>query len=222
MKFPETNQGEPLSPYIAEKPKPDPGFIQCGPQDDVDVGNRVRIFLGGSIEMGKAPDWQAAFADKIASLPVAAFNPRRIRWDDSLEQDIKNKALLHQIHWEMTNLDRADLIILYLHPNTISPVSLMELGRYSQSGKVIVCCPEGYHRRGNVQYLCEKDNVLLLDDFDELVETAIVNVEEISKRKNPSLKDSGWLSLSACDRVELLIVASWLAQMLVLVYFCQM
>ncbi|KAF2259106.1 hypothetical protein CC78DRAFT_592910 [Lojkania enalia] len=57
--------------------------------------------------------------------------------------------------WEMTNLDKADLIILYLHPNTISPVTLMELGRYSQSGKIIVCCPEGYHRRGNVQYLCE-------------------------------------------------------------------
>ena len=186
MKFPETNQGEPLSAYMAEKPKPNPSFIHCGPLDDVDVGDRVRIFLGGSIEMGKAPDWQAAFADKIASLPIAAFNPRRIRWDDSLEQDIKNKALLHQIDWEMTNLDKADLIILYLHPNTISPVSLMELGRYSQSGKVIVCCPEGYHRRGNVQYLCEKDNVLLLDDFDELVKTAIVKVEEILKRKNLS------------------------------------
>jgi hypothetical protein len=42
-------------------------------------------------------------------------------------------------------------------------------------------------RNGNVQYLCEKDNVLLLDDFDELVKTAIVKVEEILKRKNPSL-----------------------------------
>ncbi|KAF2785741.1 hypothetical protein K505DRAFT_224039, partial [Melanomma pulvis-pyrius CBS 109.77] len=158
-----------LSPYMAEKPKPNPAFIHCSPLDDEDVGDRVRIFLGGSIEISKAPDWQAAFADKIASLPIAAFNPRRTRWDDSLEQDIKNKALLHQMHWEMTNLNKADLIILYLHPNTISPVSLMELGRYSQSRKIIVCCPEGYHRRGNVQYLCEKDNVLLLDDFDELV-----------------------------------------------------
>ena len=88
--------------------------------------------------------------------------------------------------WEMTNLDEADLIILYLHPNTISPVSLMELGRYSQSGKIIVCCPEGYHRRGNVQYLCKKDNVLLLGDFDEFVKTAIVKVEEILKRKDSS------------------------------------
>lgn len=186
MKFPEINQGESLSPYMAEKPEPNSAFIHCGPQDDEDVGERVRIFLGGSIEMGKAPDWQNAFAKKIASLPIAVFNPRRIHWDDSLEQDIKNEALHHQMDWEMTNLDKADLIILYLHPDTISPVSLMELGRYSQSGKIIVCCPKGYHRRGNVQYLCKKDNVLLLDDFDELVKTAIVKVEKILKRKDPS------------------------------------
>ncbi|KAK7177649.1 hypothetical protein PSPO01_16301 [Paraphaeosphaeria sporulosa] len=171
---------------MAEKPERNPAFIHCGPLDNVDVGDRVRIFVGGSIEMGKAPEWQAAFADKITSLPIAAFNPRRIRWDDSLEQNIKNEALRHQIHWEMTNLDQADLIIFYFHPNTISAVTLMELGRYSQSGKIIVCCPEGYHRRGNVQYLCGKDNVLLLDDFDELVNIVIAKVEEILKRKNPS------------------------------------
>jgi len=32
--------------------------------------------------------------------------------------------------WEMTNLNKANLIILYLYPNTISPVSLIELSRY--------------------------------------------------------------------------------------------
>lgn len=84
----------PLSTYMAEKLKPSPAFIHNGPLDD-DVDDRVKIFLGGSIEMGKAPDWQTAFADKIASLLIAAFNPRRIYWNDSLEQDIKNVALHH-------------------------------------------------------------------------------------------------------------------------------
>ncbi|KAF2650681.1 hypothetical protein K491DRAFT_697070 [Lophiostoma macrostomum CBS 122681] len=184
MKFPETGQGKPLSPYMAAKPERHSAFIHCGPLDKVDVGDRVRIFLGGSIEMGKAPDWQAAFADKIAFLPIAAFNPRRIHWDLNWKQDIKDKNLHHQMDWEMTNLDEADLIILYLHPGTISPISLLELGRFSRSGKLIVCCPEGYHRRGNVQYICKKDDVLLLEDFDELVQTAIAKLEEIfGKRK---------------------------------------
>jgi hypothetical protein len=105
-----------------------------------------------------------------------------------LEQDITNKALRQQMEWEMTMLDKADLIIFYLHPHTISPVSLMELGRYSQSGKVIVCCLEEHHRRGNVQFLCRKDAVLLLDDFDELVKTALTKVEEILERRNSPTK----------------------------------
>lgn len=173
MKFPETGQGEPLSSYMAEKPQNNPKFIHCGPLDNVDIGNRVRIFLGGSIEMGKAPDWQTAFADKLAFLPVAAFNPRRIHWNPEWKQDIKDKNLHHQIDWEMKNLNKSDLIILYLHPGTISPVSLLELGYYAASGRLIVCCPEGYHRRGNVQYLCQEENVPLLDDFDDLVRMAI-------------------------------------------------
>ncbi|KAF1970936.1 hypothetical protein BU23DRAFT_472613 [Bimuria novae-zelandiae CBS 107.79] len=63
---------------MAAIPERNPAFVHCGPLDQVDIGARVRIFLGGSIEMGKAPDWQAAFVDKVAYLPIAAFNPRRI------------------------------------------------------------------------------------------------------------------------------------------------
>jgi hypothetical protein len=33
--------------------------------------------------------------------------------------------------WEITNLNKADLIILYLYLNTISPILLLKLGRYS-------------------------------------------------------------------------------------------
>lgn len=62
----------------------------------------------------------------------------------------------------------------------------MELGRYSQSRKVIVCCLEGYCRRGNVQCLCRQDNLLLLDDFDELVKMALMKAEEILERRKPS------------------------------------
>ena len=81
--------------------------------------------------------------------------------------------------WEITNLDKVDLIILYLHPGTISPVSLLELGCYSQSGRLIVCCPPEYHRRGNVQYVCQKYNVPLFDNFDKLVKAAIAKLEDI-------------------------------------------
>ncbi|KAF1975421.1 hypothetical protein BU23DRAFT_458507 [Bimuria novae-zelandiae CBS 107.79] len=63
---------------MAAIPERNPAFVHCGPLNQADISARVRIFLRGSIEMGKAPNWQATFTDKVAYLPIAAFNPRRI------------------------------------------------------------------------------------------------------------------------------------------------
>ncbi|KAF9733821.1 hypothetical protein PMIN01_08230 [Paraphaeosphaeria minitans] len=87
--------------------------------------------------------------------------------------------------WEMTHLDEVDLIMLYLHPGTISPVSLLELGRYSRSGRLIVCCPKGYHRRGNVQYLFRKDSVPLFEEFDKFVKARNKRLEDITRENLP-------------------------------------
>ncbi|KAF2005427.1 hypothetical protein P154DRAFT_424369, partial [Amniculicola lignicola CBS 123094] len=54
------------------------------------------------------------------------------------------------INWEIMNLNKADLIILYLYPNTISPITLMELGYYSQSRKLIIYYLEGYYYYRNI------------------------------------------------------------------------
>jgi hypothetical protein len=45
----------------------------------------------------------------------------------------------------------------------------MELGLYANSGKVIVCCPDGFWRKGNVEIVCRRHNVTLVNSFDELV-----------------------------------------------------
>ncbi|KAF1963460.1 hypothetical protein CC80DRAFT_396781, partial [Byssothecium circinans] len=50
--------------------------------------------------------------------------------------------------------------------------------------KLIIYCLKGYYQRRNVQYLCQKDNILLLNNFDELVKTAIAKLKKIVKRKN--------------------------------------
>ncbi|KAF1975422.1 hypothetical protein BU23DRAFT_458133, partial [Bimuria novae-zelandiae CBS 107.79] len=45
--------------------------------------------------------------------------------------------------------------------------------------RLIVCCPPGYYQRGNIQYLCRKDNVPLFNDFDELIKAAITRLKDI-------------------------------------------
>ncbi|EZP84448.1 hypothetical protein BV97_00199 [Novosphingobium resinovorum] len=43
--------------------------------------DRPRVFLGGSIEMGVARDWQADLIAALADQPAILLNPRRPDWD---------------------------------------------------------------------------------------------------------------------------------------------
>ena len=134
------------------------------------------IFLAGSIEMGKAEDWQTEICDKLDILAHAdakngynIFNPRRDDWDSSWKQGIKEPQFYQQVNWEMNALDQADLIIMYFSPETKSPISLLELGLHATSGKMLVCCPEGFWRKGNVDMVCDKYNIPSFTSLQKLV-----------------------------------------------------
>ena len=133
------------------------------------------VFLAGSIEMGKAVDWQSEITDKCKEGEISVggltiFNPRRDDWDSSWEQDIKNKKFKEQVEWELGALEQAKKIVLYIDPKTISPITILELGTHIKSGKLCVCCPEGFYRKGNVDVICEFYGVPMVDDIDGLVE----------------------------------------------------
>ncbi|KAJ7459078.1 hypothetical protein B0H11DRAFT_2060335 [Mycena galericulata] len=135
------------------------------------------LFLAGSIEMGAVEDWQSALTAALAHLPITILNPRRTHWDPTWAQDIANPAFKAQVVWELDGLDRADVIALFFHPATKAPISLLELGLYAPSGKVVVCCPAGFYRRGNVQVVCERFGVELVDSMEELTARVIKKLE---------------------------------------------
>ena len=128
------------------------------------------VFLAGSIEMGIAEDWQqrveAFFANKE---DYTILNPRREDWDSSWQQTFENPHFYQQVHWELAGLERADSIILYFHPATKAPISLLELGLFASSGKLLICCPEGFWRKGNVEIIAEKYQIPLYEDLQELL-----------------------------------------------------
>ena len=66
-------------------------------------------------------------------------------------------------------LDAADIVIMYLAPGTMSPVSMLELGLYARSGKLRVCCPLGFWRRGNVEVVCLRNHIPLFETLDDLL-----------------------------------------------------
>lgn len=120
------------------------------------------IFLAGSIEMGVAEYWQARFVNNVKDALkdleeyITFLNPRRDDWDSSWTQELNNAQFYDQVTWELDHLDKADIIALYFDPNTKSPISLLELGLYADSGKLIVCCPDGFWRKGNVDIVCQR------------------------------------------------------------------
>jgi len=128
--------------------------------------NSVKIFLAGSIEMGSAIDWQAEFVKLLESsellentIDITIFNPRRNKWDSSWLQEESNPKFNEQVNWEMNNLEKADFIFMYFDPSTKSPISLLELGKYGTSGKMVVCCPSGFWRKGNVDIFCSRESI---------------------------------------------------------------
>lgn len=129
--------------------------------------NKKYIFLGGSIEMGKAIDWQAELTEFFNSLGIGVFNPRRDDWDPTWIQDYDNPQFAQQVRWELNALHKADRILMHFVPETVSPISLYEFGRFSTSGKMAVVCPKGYFRKGNVDIGCDVDDIPLFDNFDD-------------------------------------------------------
>ena len=127
------------------------------------------VFLAGSIEMGLAEPWQEHVERALADLPITILNPRRDEWDASWEQSIANPQFREQVEWELAAQERADAIAMYFAPATKAPITLLELGLFAASGKVIVCCPPGYWRRGNVEVVCARYGVPLVGELAELV-----------------------------------------------------
>ena len=136
------------------------------------------IFLAGSIEMGAAEEWQLRVINSFDDVKhdVTFLNPRRTDWDSSWEQTIENDQFREQVEWELEALEKADCIFLYLSPGTQSPISLLELGLFGRDENnfsnrmLIVCCPEGFWRKGNVDIVCKKYGIPLFENFKYAVD----------------------------------------------------
>ena len=128
------------------------------------------MFLAGSIEMGQAEPWQSVVEEALAGEDVVILNPRRDEWDASWEQSIHNPQFREQVEWELEGQERATAIAMYFAPATKAPITLLELGLFARSGKLVVCCPPGFWRRGNVEVVCARYGVVLVESLSELVE----------------------------------------------------
>ena len=116
------------------------------------------LFLAGSIEQNKASNWQKIVEDEFKNYNITIFNPRRDQWDPNWKQSANNPKFVEQVEWELNALEYATAIFMFFEPGTKSPITLLELGLFAKR-KIVVCCPDGFWRKGNVDIVCNRYNI---------------------------------------------------------------
>ncbi len=109
----------------------------------------IKIFLGGSIDLGNAPDWNKnviKFIEKFwTEINITLYNPRRpgeFNPDDEVEQAA----------WSISMLNIADYILLYLTGDGASPISTLELGMFIKDPRLFLSINEEYSRKEIIEY----------------------------------------------------------------------
>jgi len=137
---------------------------------------RPKVFLAGSIEMGRAGDWQQEAQDALADLDVVLLNPRRADWNPEWRPEADEPEFRRQVEWELEALERADLVLMYFAPGTQSPITLLEFGLYAQSGKLLLAAPAGYFRKGNLDITAERYAVPTYETLPALIDAVRARV----------------------------------------------
>jgi hypothetical protein len=132
------------------------------------------VFLAGSIEMGAAENWQARLTGALGDRDLVVLNPRRDEWDASWRQSIDEPRFREQVEWELAGLERADVIAMWFDPGTRAPITLLELGLHARGGKLVVGCPAGFWRRGNIEVVCARYGIPLAAEWDDFVAKLVV------------------------------------------------
>lgn len=130
------------------------------------------VILYGSIT--PTHPWQSHLTAALSDLPITIINPICTAWDKTWVEDTSDPRFVSQVEWEMDHGKIADVIVIYFVPDTQAPISLLELGMYAslygKEGKVVVCCPQGFWKRGNVSMVCGRFGVRCLETVEELEE----------------------------------------------------
>jgi hypothetical protein len=138
------------------------------------------IFLSGYIDQPLAT-WQAALSTSLSHLPITILNPHRPDWDSSWLELLSFPLFKEQVTWELDEMEKADVIAICFGVNAQGTITLMELGLFANSGKCVVACPDGYWKRGNVEAVCARYGIQVLDSAVGLEEAVVRKLTELGK-----------------------------------------
>ena len=137
------------------------------PETENQESKNKSVFLAGTIDNGDSLNWQDKTIIELINLGFNCdiYNPRVEHWNPNATKE----EVEYQIKWEQNHLDNADLIVMVLLDDSKSPISLLELGLYAKSKKIVVFCTTNFYRWDNVRLTCDKYNIELIQDLNPLI-----------------------------------------------------
>lgn len=157
-------------------------MLSIKPPCEVEDGifkKKITIFLAWSIEQGKAEKWQQIVETWLSDKDVVILNPRRDDWNPSWKEDINNEEFTRQVNWELDGLDKSKIAIFYFDPATKSPVTMYELGLCTNKWNLIVCCPDWFHKKWNIDIVCRRNNIQEATNLEDLISKLRVKVDSL-------------------------------------------
>lgn len=144
-----------------------------------DIHKKPSFFLSGSVKTKEDIPWRQEVLKTLADYDCYVLDPTRNDWDSSWICRIGNPKFRQQIEWELTGLERVSHILTYFEPGTEAPTTLLEMGLFSMGpgGELIVCCPEGFWRKGNVDIVCDRYEIDTEPNLGRLIQRAIEEIK---------------------------------------------
>ncbi|TYA78616.1 nucleoside 2-deoxyribosyltransferase domain-containing protein [Seonamhaeicola marinus] len=124
------------------------------------------VFLAGSIDLNLDGNWREQVINLIGD-KVHFIDPT-ISGHDAMN-DLQMES---HINWELDMLDLADKVFLNFLEESKSPISLVELGMYTRTSKLIVVCPNAFYKSRYIKTLCKKYKIPLFTTLDAAVRTS--------------------------------------------------
>ena len=151
------------------------------PPTELKLNSNFSLFLAGSIEMGVAKDWQQDIQQKLKDLDINILNPRRDDFNKNCDMSMHDTYFFGQVDWELKALEIADCIFFHFEPETMSPITLLEFGLYAKNHKVVVHCPNGFWRKGNVDIVANRYGTTVVETIEEAINEIKNRINEHSK-----------------------------------------
>ena len=141
----------------------------------------MSVFLAGTIDNGAAEPWAHLVADEFASDDIAFFNPRRENWLPDIEKRAHNPIFREQVEWELFHIETAHIVFFNFLTDSLSPITLQELGyAIARGSRMVVVCPDGFWRKGNVEIMCERFNIPVYGSLDEGIAALRALIKEMT------------------------------------------